>query len=156
MKIIFLDIDGVLNSAKYDRSRGADDGNIDKSRLSLLKELTDASGAKIILSSSWRMHWSKENSECGIVGRELNKIFAESGLEIYGKTPELSSFDRPAEIRAWLENASREGKEIKNFAIIDDFAFGWGELQEKLVLTNYMIGYGLEPHHIEKAKELLK
>ena len=37
MKIVFLDIDGVLNSQAYDRVRGLYDGVIDESRLPLLK-----------------------------------------------------------------------------------------------------------------------
>ena len=33
MKIIFLDIDGVLNSVRYDRQRTVNQGNIDETRL---------------------------------------------------------------------------------------------------------------------------
>ena len=37
MKIIFLDIDGVLNSSRYDEERAFLDGAIDESRLTLSK-----------------------------------------------------------------------------------------------------------------------
>ena len=58
MKIIFLDIDGVLNSRIYDRKRNRDElTDIDETRLPLVKELVAATGAKIVLSSSWRVHW---------------------------------------------------------------------------------------------------
>jgi len=58
MKVIFLDFDGVLNSVKYDRKR---DWNkltfIDESRLPLLKQIVDSTGAVIVLSTTWRNHW---------------------------------------------------------------------------------------------------
>ena len=38
MKVIFLDIDGVLNSAIYERDKRKDQGNIDETRLPLLKK----------------------------------------------------------------------------------------------------------------------
>ncbi len=52
MKIIFLDIDGVLNSRTYDRKRNWNEQtDIDESRLPLVKEIVDSTGAEIVLSS---------------------------------------------------------------------------------------------------------
>ena len=50
-KVIFLDIDGVLNSNRtlYE------DISLEDDLISNLKELVDKTGAKIILSSSWRL-----------------------------------------------------------------------------------------------------
>ena len=50
-KVIFLDIDGVLNSSRtlYE------DISLEDDLISNLKELVDKTGAKIILSSSWRL-----------------------------------------------------------------------------------------------------
>lgn len=62
MKIIFLDIDGVLNSRAYDRKRNWNEQtDIDETRLPLIKEIVDATGAKIVLSSTWRQHWNKDS-----------------------------------------------------------------------------------------------
>ncbi len=53
MKIIFLDIDGVLNSRTYDRKRNWNEQtDIDESRLPLVKEIVDSTGAEIVLSST--------------------------------------------------------------------------------------------------------
>ena len=38
MRVIFLDIDGVLNSVRYDRSQIPSDGNIDRTRLVFLRQ----------------------------------------------------------------------------------------------------------------------
>ena len=63
MKIIFLDIDGVLNSEMYEWSRGEDraDNRIDLSRVRLLKDIVSATDAKIVLSSTWRLDWDKSH-----------------------------------------------------------------------------------------------
>ena len=50
-KVIFLDVDGVLNSS---RTLHEDISSEDDLILNL-KELVDKTGAKIILSSSWRL-----------------------------------------------------------------------------------------------------
>jgi histidinol phosphatase-like enzyme len=52
MKVIFLDIDGVLNSSHYFQTRTSKDIDIDVTRLPLLKRLIDETEANIVLSSS--------------------------------------------------------------------------------------------------------
>ena len=71
MKVIFLDIDGVLNSIAFDRERINEQGNIDETRLPLLKQILDETGALIVLSSLWRKHWDKEPSLCDNLGADL-------------------------------------------------------------------------------------
>ncbi len=153
MKIIFLDIDGVLNSVKYDITRTENDGNIDKSRLPFVKKIIVATGAKIVLSSTWREHWSKNEDGCDEIGKELNKYFAEFGLEIYDKTPSFLSYDRAGEIKSWLYTNKNN---VESFVIIDDAFGGWGELNQNLVQTSPLIGRGLEEIHVQRAIEILK
>ncbi len=152
MKIIFLDFDGVLNSLQYDRERRTDQGNIDKSRLVLLEGLVEQTNAKIVLTTTWRKHWNKDNSLCDAIGEEINTIFDKHGLHIYDKTSEIDVVDRAAEVRTWLQSHVNE---VEEFVILDDIAFGWGELETHLVKTNYRIGRGLETIHIDKAKNIL-
>ncbi len=153
MKIIFLDIDGVLNSAIYDRQRQpGDKNNIDESRLVLLKELIDITDAKIVLSTSWRRHWEEDETRCDHIGAELNEIFGCYGLQIFSKTPEFAGFERAAEIQFWLDHHKAN---VKSFVIIDDIGFGWGSLSDHLIQTNYRIGMGLKQEHIERATIIL-
>ena len=151
-RIIFLDIDGVLNSVKYDRERTDKEGNIDETRMVLLKELVDSTNAEIVLSSSWRKHWSIDDSECDNIGRELNSTFDKYGMIISDKTPVLSALDRSVEIQTWLE---KHLCEIQSFVIIDDTFGGWGVLANNWVKTDSRIGRGLEMKHIEMAKRIL-
>ena len=154
MKVVFLDIDGVLNSNLYDRQiRTATDGNIDESRLDLLKQLVEQTGAVIVLSSSWRKHWDMDPAGGDAIGRELNTVFRKHGLKIGGKTPCLASGERAEEIRTWL---TEHKTEVESFVILDDAFGGWSELASHLVQTNYRIGRGLEGRHVQRAIDLLK
>lgn len=57
MKVIFLDIDGVLNSDEYiDRAKNVQgiERHIDIDKVKLLKKAIDETGAKTVLTSSWR------------------------------------------------------------------------------------------------------
>lgn len=154
MKVIFLDFDGVLNSTKYDRERDMTlNTNIDESRLPLLKQIVEATKAKIVLSTSWRRHWNKNANDCDDVGLWINAVFAKHGLEIYGKTPQLHfGTGRKAEVLSWLEFPPET---VESFVILDDYALGWEELGERLVKTSPYIGRGLEKEHVEKAIKIL-
>ena len=91
MKIIFLDFDGVLNSEKYLHSCGQFGVVLDPSRLILLEQIVKATGAQIVLSSSWREHWGQTLSACDETGITINKIFNEHGLKVFDKTPKLGT-----------------------------------------------------------------
>lgn len=155
MKIIFLDFDGVLNSVEYDRVRDRTvNTNIDESRLPLLKQIVDATQAKIVLSTSWRRHWNKNAGDCDGVGLWINAVFEKYGLEIYGKTPQLHfGAGRKAEVLSWLEFPPEA---VDDFVILDDYALGWEELGAHLVKTSPYIGRGLEIEHVEKAIKILR
>lgn len=149
MKIIFLDIDGVLNSYKYDIQRGADGGNIDCSRLELLRELIFRTGAKVVLASTWRNHWDPTGVFTDKSGMILEATFKLYDVELFDKTPTLN--DRASEIKAWLD----KNRDVESFVILDDLKMGWGDLDPYVVKTDYRIGRGLEDHHVEKAYEIL-
>ena len=153
MKVIFLDIDGVLNSHAYERVRREEDGNIDESRMLLLKRLVEETGARIVLSSTWRKHWEADPTLCDAIGRELNALFGKYGLTIYDKTPLIPSVDRAEEIRCYLR--AHEG-EFEAFVILDDTFLGWLELSPYHVKTDFRIKRGLEESHVEKAIAILK
>lgn len=148
-KVVFLDIDGVLNSYRYDQQRFDDEENIDITRLPLLKQLLDATGAKLVLTSSWRRHWEPAGVRMDAVGQKLEATFGSCGIRLQGKTPELG--DRPAEILEYL----RQHPQVERFVILDDIKFGWGSLDDHVVKTDRRIGRGLEQRHIQAAIAIL-
>lgn len=58
MRVIFLDIDGVLNSIKWNQEHKEQIQNgilVDEAKVPLLKELADQTGAILVLHSGWRI-----------------------------------------------------------------------------------------------------
>ena len=154
MKVIFLDFDGVLNSAQYDKIRDlVSNTNLDETRMPLLKRIVDETGAVIVLSTSWRSHWHKKENECSPIGVWINAIFAKYGMTIYDKTPQLSfQAGRQKEILSWLEYPPER---VESYVILDDDGLGWGKLSDRLIKTSPHIGKGLEEEHVQKAIALL-
>ena len=56
MKIIFLDIDGVLNCQKSQSKCGGLIG-IDDKKVKVLRKIVESTNAKIVLCSSWKSGW---------------------------------------------------------------------------------------------------
>lgn len=80
MKVIFLDIDGVLNTNS--------DRNISDEKLKLLSELITKTKSEVVLSSSWRNWWNhpKMNTEDSFITQwklqfQKNNIFINKNLE---------------------------------------------------------------------------
>ena len=153
MKVIFLDIDGVLNSDRYVKERDwRTQGNIDETRLPLLRRVVEETGAVIVLTTTWRKYWSPDPALWDPRWQQSGEAFARHGLEIFDRTPEYAGNNRDAEVRDWL--AAHAG-EVESFVILDDMHFGWGELADRLVQTSARIGRGLMENHVEKAIQLL-
>ncbi len=150
MKIIFLDFDGVLNSEKYVNSCKHYGVIIDPAKMKLIKKLVDRTGAEIVLTTSWRDHWSPLSDECDETGRRINEIFGEYGLRILDKTPDMN-FRREREIEAWLGMHPN----VKSYVVFDDmFLDEIGFLNGHFVKTCNTCD-GLEEHDIVKAAKIL-
>jgi hypothetical protein len=160
MKILFLDIDGVLNSDRYvGEWNPVTDSSIDETRLPLLRRILEETGAVVVLSTSWRVHWHPDPDRRDPAWRKVGDSLDRYGIEIYDRTPNYAKDggvtrgdSRDSEIRGWL--ADHEG-EVESFVILDDYGFGWGDLSDRLVKTSPKIGRGLTEDHVTDAIKLL-
>ena len=119
MKVIFLDIDGVLvtrNSIKYQYLNFPDEPNIrfSKKAVKNLNKLVRLTKAKIVISSTWRLFHSLE---------KLQNIFEEQKIEgeiISTTSVEKATVEedipRGQKIADWLEQYPK----VKQYVIIDD------------------------------------
>lgn len=153
MKIIFLDIDGVLN---FNGCRNRVDGFyfVNDSKIKLLKKIIDKTDAKIVLSSTWRLGWFE--CEQGIDSLDtslfirLKEKLREYGIEFISKTPISNSGYRGEEIDQWLNDWN--GEKISSFIIIDDDN-DMKPYMDRLVQTSFK--YGLRYKNVLKAIRLL-
>lgn len=92
MKVIFLDVDGVLNSEK-DLLEAKGKSELFDRPLILLKELVESTKAKIVVSSTWRIGCAKSgrNSWYGEeIFKTLTDRLAEYQMEVYDITPVIN------------------------------------------------------------------
>ncbi len=157
MKVIFLDIDGVLNStAAFERGAWMvdDDGQIrhgmlgiDPENIPPLREILDRSGAEVVLSSTWRL------SATGPERTALNLKRAGLPLDFIGVTPSGGG-ERGPQIQEWLDawNDSCPEDPISHFVILDDSS-DMAHLMPHLVQTSWAVG--LLPEHVAPALAML-
>jgi len=125
--LIFLDVDGVLNSQE---SRQAADGSaqriqtlclahdrsgVDHELLQHLLYVVRRTRAAIVLSSTWRLHDDKRKD----LTTELEKL----NIKVLGATPDLEQMgagDRVDEIQSWLKEAKARGERFEHWIAIDD------------------------------------
>jgi hypothetical protein len=151
-KIIFLDVDGVLNSnAYFDRIEKYKSilDHIDIEAVKRLQKIVDNTGAKIVLSSTWRFNYYDK----------LKEWFNNNGftIDIIDKTKRgCSDCVRGNEIRAWLkDNVKRDGAGVEpvTYCILDDDndMLVW----QKDYFINTDNQYGLTDIDTNKAIEIL-
>ena len=145
MNIIFLDIDGVLNSHRklievYNKTHKPHSGYnypFDELCLENLKTLVEATNSKIVITSTWRK--DKEGRD------KLIQALKEYELDqhIIGYTPILNQ-PRGIEIKEYLATLEHQ----PNFIILDDDT-DMESLIDYLIKTNIQVG--LTKENIEEA-----
>lgn len=165
MKVIFLDIDGVLvtevfitacyeissnlYNVDYNKIMRDDYGmKFDPLACRVLEHIIKETDAKIVISSTWRMS--------GIIGIqemwEYRKMFG----EIIDITPNFmyktgSTLQRGAEIKEWLNHHP----EVTNYCIIDDDSDMLDEQINNFVQVHPMYGLTFKDDY-EKVLNILK
>lgn len=162
MNLVFLDIDGVLNSVRNTvaNPRGMDnlparryeELALDPVAVGLVKSLCEKTGAKIVISSSWRI---------GRTNADFVNIFNHYGWEdfpIIGYTLIMPTI-RGVQIAAWMDAYSQidSNEKIEQYVILDDSNDMLPEqmgnivrtsLSEGLLLADYVAALRiLDPNH---------
>ncbi len=160
MKVIFLDVDGVLN---YQNSNARIiDGTyfVDDEKLLLLKEMVDQTGAQLVLSSSWRRGWTASVGEDTYKRADIDDSKSyfmlcaklhDIGLNLLSEIPRLSYGNREDAINYWLREWP--GEKVEAYVILDDDADKFSPDNRHLIQTS--IEVGLMPEHIEAALQIL-
>jgi hypothetical protein len=147
MKVIFLDIDGVLNDCWTIEKSPAGFTGIDDEKVELLRELVDETDSKLVLTSTWKGVFLEGYKD----GVYLRNKLAAAHLRIYDTTAEMDG-KRAKEIESWLSIERDEA--VEDYIILDDFDWQFNEEMKSHLLL--MSGdTGLTKERKEMAKEML-
>lgn len=168
MKIIFLDVDGELTYSNY---QNRETENIDIEKVKLVKEICDKTGAKVVISSSWR---GSEDYTPKIY-YVLIEILSKNGIKVLGDTPYLKTeiigdvhetisleenldlkckygTERAAEIQKWINE-----HEVESFVILDDEDWQWSDYgyENNWIQPTWFGDGGLKREHVDMAINIL-
>jgi len=149
MKLIFLDFDGVVNTRLYDAEEKrlryfhpVDEAVNNKNAIGFLNLLVAETGAKVVISSSWRRDRTVET---------LSQWLRNSGFEgeVVGKTPRMDSYCRGAEIEEYMLRL----EDVESYVILDDDADMLKHQFENFVKCDH--NYGFLWYEYVHAKSIL-
>ena len=157
MKVIFLDVDGVLN-CKDSKSHCGEYVGVDSDKVKRLKQIVDATDAVLVLDSTWRLGYNHNNEVINNPIKYLQNKLGKHHMRIVGFTPDLGSngVHRGREIQTWLQHNDDVVKEwiVFDDDIFDDFdACG---VTQHLIKTEFCSpNGGLQDNHVQQAIEML-
>lgn len=150
MKIIFLDIDGVLNYRGCKARSATGCLGIDDEKVKLLRQIIDQTSAIVVLTSTWKTEWfpSAFIEDLPKDGQYLERQLAKHKVFIRAKTEDPSWAQRGQGILDFIETSKYN---VEQFVILDDESFDFIELglENRFVKTSFTCG--LLPEHVEKA-----
>ena len=159
--VIFLDVDGVLNSKFWDNDhqREISEGKyVDLEAVKLFGSLVKRTDAKVILHSGWRFWFDKAMNPLRHEAEFFANAMKNEGIQIAGVTPDLTteeirktkkfSLVKADEILQWLRENPTD-----NWVVIDDLELHNSEIAGRQVQTDAEVG--LTESDVEKAVNIL-
>ena len=145
MKIIFLDIDGVLNSAS---GTGPYESDMETAKLVLLKKLIVDSGSDGVVISSDRRYSKIDMSH-------KEEVFDKYEIRIIGETRRPNDDLEDNRGKQIFDYLASSEENVERILILDDIDDGISELfHEDFLLINRF--YGLNEEAYRKGLEILK
>lgn len=162
MKVIFLDIDGVLNASGTRARAPSGCIGLDEDKILRLKHIIDKTHAKVVLTSTWKTEWFKTpiKEDLPADGQYLERRLEGCGIKIFDKTIDSAWARRGQGILDWINKFPNQ---IESFIMLDDEQFDYASVGiiDRLVKTRYLplnkddTDLGLQDWHIEKAVKIL-
>lgn len=155
MKVIFLDVDGVLNNSTTEEKSPEGFVGLDATLVDRLSKIAKIAGADVVLTSTWKTGWSRNFDMMSVDAEYLDVTLSRAGVEIIDKTEDIDtrgSYYRGQGILKYLE----EHPEVDKFIILDDNEFdflGIRNLKPIFIQTDPVVG--LTETQVNLAIELL-
>ena len=139
MKVLFLDVDGVITHQHY---KNKEREGLDPEKIKLIARIVKDTGAFIVLSSSWRLSYDQKTEKKDWDYILLEKCLGDAGVSIYDITTRIPFSDslgwrrtRPLEILDWVVE-----HKVNSFVILDDDEWDFAR-------------YGLDKHWVNTSSE---
>jgi len=150
MKVIFLDFDGVITTLKSG-------WKLDNEKQLLIKQICDSTGAKIVISSSWRRYDLGRTIACLENHHKNSFVLFDYLIDVtaimysfkHGERENHYKAPRGVEIQQWLE----EHEEVTNYVILDDDTDILLAQKPYFIKTN--VYYGIYPKDVKRAIKIL-
>lgn len=137
-KVIFLDIDGVLNDGTTEDRTPDGFVGLNDAMISNLERIVKETDAKIVLVSTWKSEWDAFPQNRSVDGQYLDTRLTEHNIIISDKTVDRVS-NRGYGIQNWLA----KHPEVERWIVLDDDVFvDYAEcgVVPNLVRTRYYYG----------------
>lgn len=134
-KIIFLDVDGVLNNDETEEKTPSGFVGVSEDLIERLGRIVREQKAEVVLSSSWRLSDENPTESEKTDYLYLEEKLASVGVAISGSTPNVRASRRGQEIREYLDSL----EEDVGWVVLDDIFFPDFEsfgITERLVITD--------------------
>ena len=139
MKVLFLDVDGVITHQHY---KNKEREGLDPEKIKLVARIVKNTGAFVVLSSSWRLSYDQKTEKKDWDYILLEKCLEDEGVSIYDITTRIPFSDslgwrrtRPLEILDWVVE-----HKVNSFVILDDDNWDFAR-------------YGLDKHWVHTSAE---
>jgi hypothetical protein len=151
--LIFLDIDGVLNSTRFIAENTDGEGvlivdgeldataHIDPACVARLDRIIDVTSARVVLSSSWRQLFGLEKTQRSLKTKGFAHALADATARLPGEA-------RHVEIRSYLASLRHEPA----FVILDDAEEAGAGFGHRFI----HVRDGLEDEQVERALRVLR
>ena len=146
-RIVFLDIDGVLNNRqtkeRYRREGGAEVIGLDPRNIAVFNQFLDTARVDAVITSTWRYNHTLEQLRAVLLSAGVN-------VRVIDQLPPYALASRGLEIQAWLDGHPQP--RIETFVIIDDSA-DMDHLLPRLARTDFQTG--MREKHVPLALKIL-
>lgn len=144
-KVIFLDIDGVLNTNDF-KEELTKEYRINLEKVGLMASLVGKTKAEIVLHSAWRFWFDKNLRPIEKSAELLVTAFEDNNIKIVGVTPDLFTEEirktkkfskvKANEIKSWL----MKNPDVVNWIVIDDLDLNDEDIRRRQIKPDSKTG----------------
>ena len=155
-RVLFLDIDGVLNSNFGNNKRQTE---ISDEKIKLLAYLVRETNSEIILHSGWRFWFDSGLKPLCKEANKLVELLEKENLHIKGVTPNLTteeirktkkfSLVKADEILLWINSHN----DVTEWVVLDDLDLHNSQIERNQVKPDQTVGLTLE--NVKQAAKIL-